>query len=123
MIPSDSYTAIFMYSFKYELGVTAFVLCVLSFLQNFQTICPTNIGLHVIKILFHKQIFQNAYWLFQVYADYVTISGGSVHTTKENAKALVIARKEIGLEVNVDKTKLRTWSCLDIKMQDEVSTD
>ena len=59
----------------------------------------------MIQILFHKQIFLNAYWLFQVYADYVTISGGIVHTTKENAKALVVARKEIGLEVNVDTTK------------------
>lgn len=40
-----------------------------------------------------------------MYADYVTISVGSVHTTKENAKALVVVRKEIGLEVNVNKTK------------------
>ena len=31
--------------------------------------------------------------------------GGSVHTVKENAKALVDAGKETGLEVNVDKTK------------------
>jgi hypothetical protein len=40
-----------------------------------------------------------------VYTDYVTILGGSVHTIKENAKALVVARKEIGLEVNAEKTK------------------
>jgi hypothetical protein len=31
--------------------------------------------------------------------------GGSVHTVKENAEALVVASKEIGLEVNADKTK------------------
>ena len=31
--------------------------------------------------------------------------GGSVHTVKENAEALVVATKEIGLEVNADKTK------------------
>ena len=31
--------------------------------------------------------------------------GGSLHTVKENAEALVVARKEIGLEVNADKTK------------------
>ena len=30
---------------------------------------------------------------------------GSVHTLKENAEALVVAAKEIGLEVNADKTK------------------
>jgi len=41
------------------------------------------------------------------YADYVNtcILGGSVHTVKENAEALVVATKEIGLEVNADKTK------------------
>jgi hypothetical protein len=33
------------------------------------------------------------------------ILGGSVHTANENAKALVVATKEIGLEVNADKTK------------------
>jgi hypothetical protein len=30
--------------------------------------------------------------------------GGSVHTVKENAEALVVAAKEIGLEVNADET-------------------
>ena len=40
-----------------------------------------------------------------VYVDDVNILGGSVHTVKENAEALVVATKEIGLEVNADKTK------------------
>ena len=31
--------------------------------------------------------------------------GGRVHTIKENAEALEVASKEIGLEVNADKTK------------------
>ena len=31
--------------------------------------------------------------------------GGSIHTVKENAETLVVATKEIGLEVNADKTK------------------
>ena len=39
------------------------------------------------------------------YADDVNILGGSVHTVKENAEALLVATKEIGLEVNADKTK------------------
>jgi len=39
-----------------------------------------------------------------VYAD-DNILGGSVHTIKEKAAALLAARKEIGLEVNADKTK------------------
>jgi hypothetical protein len=40
-----------------------------------------------------------------VCADGVNILGGSVQTVKENAEALVVATKEIGLEVNADKTK------------------
>ena len=44
------------------------------------------------------------------YADDVNIFGGSVHTVKENAEALVAATKEIGLEVNADKTKYMTVS-------------
>jgi hypothetical protein len=39
------------------------------------------------------------------YADDVYILGESVHTVKENAEALVVATKKIGLEVNADKTK------------------
>jgi hypothetical protein len=39
------------------------------------------------------------------YADDVNMLGGSVETVKENAEALVVATKEIGLEVNADKTK------------------
>ena len=39
------------------------------------------------------------------YAEDVNILGGSAHTVKENAEALVVATKEIRLEVNADKTK------------------
>ena len=38
------------------------------------------------------------------YADDVNIFGGSVHTVKKNSEALVVATKEIGLEVNAHKT-------------------
>jgi hypothetical protein len=31
--------------------------------------------------------------------------GGSVHAIKEKAEALIVASKEIGLEVNADKTE------------------
>jgi len=37
-----------------------------------------------------------------VYADDVNVLGGSVHTVKVNPGALVVASKEIGLEVNAD---------------------
>ena len=46
---------------------------------------------------------------FLAYADDVNILGGSVHTVKKNAEALVAA-KEIGLEVNAHKTKYMTVS-------------
>jgi hypothetical protein len=39
-----------------------------------------------------------------VYPDDVTILVVSVHTIKKNAEALLVASKEIGLEVNGDKT-------------------
>jgi hypothetical protein len=45
-----------------------------------------------------------------VYADYVNILGGSVRALKENAETLVVAGKEIGLEVNADKTKYMVMS-------------
>jgi hypothetical protein len=38
------------------------------------------------------------------------ILGGSVHTVRENAEALVVATIEIGLEVNTDKTKYMVMS-------------
>ena len=40
-----------------------------------------------------------------VYADDVNVLGGSVYTIKENAEASIVASKEMGLEVNADKTK------------------
>ena len=36
--------------------------------------------------------------------------GGSVHTVKENAEALIVANKDTGLEVNADKTKYMVMS-------------
>jgi hypothetical protein len=53
-----------------------------------------------------------------VYANYVNILGRSIHTIKKNTEALVVASKEIGIEVNADK--FSAWSCLEIRMQDEV---
>jgi len=49
-----------------------------------------------------------------VYADDVNMLGGSIHTSKENAEALLVSSKENGLEVNA--IKLSTWSCLEIRM-------
>jgi len=44
-----------------------------------------------------------------VYAD-VNVLGGSVHTIKENTEALIVTSKEIGLEVNADKTRYMDMS-------------
>jgi len=44
------------------------------------------------------------------YADDVNTLGGSIHTLKENAKALVAATGETGLEVSADKTKYMVMS-------------
>jgi hypothetical protein len=40
-----------------------------------------------------------------VYADDFNTLGGSVHTIKKNTDALLVGSKEIGLDVNADKTK------------------
>jgi hypothetical protein len=39
------------------------------------------------------------------YGDDVNILVGSVHVIKENTEALVVANKETGLELNVEKTE------------------
>jgi preprotein translocase subunit YajC len=53
------------------------------------------------------------------YADDVNILGGSIHTVRKTAEALVIASKETGLEVNAEKTKYMT--CLVTSIQDKIT--
>jgi hypothetical protein len=43
-------------------------------------------------------------------SDDVNILGGSIHTIKKNTEALVIASKEISLEVNAETTKYMVMS-------------
>jgi hypothetical protein len=45
-----------------------------------------------------------------VYADDVNILGGSVHTIKKNAEALLVASKQTGLEVNANQNKCMVMS-------------
>jgi hypothetical protein len=45
-----------------------------------------------------------------VYADDVNIMGRSILTTKKNMEDLVVDSKEVGLEVNSDKTKYMVMS-------------
>ena len=44
------------------------------------------------------------------YSDDVNILGGSIHTLKENVEALVVATRDIGLEISVDKSKYMVMS-------------
>ena len=49
-------------------------------------------------------------WHTSVSADDVKILGGSIHTIKGNAEALVLASKQIGVEVSADTTKYMAMS-------------
>ena len=52
----------------------------------------------------------NGTYQLLVYADGVNLLGGSIHTIEKNTEALVVARKETGLEVYADKTKYMIMS-------------
>jgi len=58
----------------------------------------------------HNGLKLNGTHQLLVYADNVTILGGSVHNIMEHAGSLVVATNEIGLEVNADKTKYMVMS-------------
>jgi hypothetical protein len=45
------------------------------------------------------------------YGDYVNLLGDNIDTIKKNTVTLIDASKEIGLEINVDKTKYILLSC------------
>jgi hypothetical protein len=52
----------------------------------------------------------NCTYQLLVYADDVNMLGRSVHSIKKKTEALVVASKEIGLEINADKTKCMVMS-------------
>ena len=52
----------------------------------------------------------NGTYQLLAYEEDVNIFGGGVHTVKKNAETLVANAKEIGLEVNADKTKYKVVS-------------
>jgi hypothetical protein len=59
------------------------------------------------KDIFYEELEQvlKKFPKYHMKADDVNIMRGSVQIVKENAEALVVATKEIGLAVNADKTK------------------
>jgi hypothetical protein len=54
------------------------------------------------------------------YADDVTLLGDNIDTIKKNTETLIDASKEVGLEINVEKTKY--MSCLVTRMQVKIGT-
>ena len=75
--------------------------------EMFYRYCFSTLGLeYVIRRVQVNQdgLKLNGTYQILVYADDVNILGGSVHTVKENAEALVVASKEIRLEEHADKT-------------------
>ena len=48
--------------------------------------------------------------------------GGSVHSVKEKAESLLVTSKEIGLEINADKTKYKV-SRLKCRTKSQYKTD
>jgi hypothetical protein len=45
------------------------------------------------------------------YADYVNLLGNNIDTIYKNTETLIDTRKEIGLEINIEKTKYMLLSC------------
>jgi hypothetical protein len=52
----------------------------------------------------------NGTYQLPAYADDVNLLGDNIDTTKKNTETLTDASKEVGLEINVEKTKHRLLS-------------
>jgi hypothetical protein len=59
-----------------------------------------------------------------VYADDSNLLGGSIHTIKKSAEAILVGSKETGPEVNGDKTKKMVMSgCQNVGRSHKMKSD
>jgi hypothetical protein len=57
------------------------------------------------------------------YADYVNLLGDNIDTIKKNTETLIDASKEVGLEINVEKTKYMSLSQQNVGQNWDIQTD
>jgi hypothetical protein len=72
------------------------------------SLLPLEYGIRRVQVNQDGLKLNGKHQLF-IYAD-VNMLGGIIHATKKNTEALVVAGKEIGLEVKADKTKYMAMS-------------
>jgi hypothetical protein len=56
------------------------------------------------------------------YVDDVSLLGDNIDTTKKNTKTLIDASKDVGLEINVQKTKYTSMLLFVTRMQVKIVT-
>jgi hypothetical protein len=91
------------------------MFCVKNGLKQGDALSPLLCNFALEYVILRVQVNQgglklNDTYQLLVYVDDVNTLGRSVHTLKKNLEALIVASKEIGLEVNADNTKYMVMS-------------